>query len=556
MEGFISKIKNSLLLFCFLILILGAVVFLSFRLAWAQPAQRVAINEIMYNPKGDDTDTEWLEIKNLTDAPFDLGGCRFNDGSGHLLYAPPKNGGQGSLVIPPNGFTILANNAAVFRSLYPGVTVAVIDSSFSLKNSPNKISLLGSLGEELSIVYYDPTSGGNGDGFSLERQEANGQIVWHKSQDLGGTPGRENFGATTIPPFSPEQTTSPTSEILPPPTSAGSFLRAEAGPDLAATTNQEISFDAKDSQGDLKYFFWNFGDGSTSAGKTKVTHTYKFPGTYLVSLTVGDGRTEITDTCQVTVFNNSFRLSEFLPWTEKDDKNNEWIEIYNQSEDAQFLDGWQLSDSGTKSKPFVFPKKTLIAPKSYLVVSHSVTNIALNNNGDTLKLLFPNGSLVQEIKYAKAKKGFSAAMDEDNNFFWTALKTPGGPNFSQVPAEDTANQKPVSLLTPRKLALEVFVKKQAFSNLIPPVQAAQVQEQKTDEASLLQAEEPTKGSFLNDKKAGDNQTGSVAPTTQKNGVLKTPPEKNNLPLIILFVSLVSSLTIFGVWLGKITKNKI
>lgn len=557
MEGFISKTKKVFLLFCFLIPLFGAVVFLSYKFVRAQTNQAVAISEFMYNPEGSDDKKEWLEIENQTDAPFNLEGCKLNDGSSHILNAPPKNGGQGSLIIPPRGFAVLADDALTFKSLYPNVTVAVIDSSFSLKNSAGKIVLFGPAGEELSVVDYDPAVGGNGDGFSLERKILNGAFIWQVSQNLGGTPGQKNSELLTGAPAPEEQIASPTAqpETTLPPISPpdNSVLQAEAGPDLVATVNQEITFDAKESQGNLKYFFWNFGDGSTSTGKPKTTHRYKFPGTYFVSLTVGDGKTEATDTCRVTVFNNSFFISEFLPWAEQDDKNNEWIEIYNQSEDSQLLDGWQLTD-GSKNKPFVFPKKSLIAPKSYLVVSRSVTNIALNNNGDTLKLLFPDGSLAQEIKYAKARKGFSAAVDENNNFFWTALKTPSNPNFSQAPNENAADQKPISLLVRPKPTTEVSLKNQSFLNLIPAVQAALVQEPKDSEASLL----PPKEFLFDDQEKTAETDGSspdpLARTENKNKALKTLSDKNNLPLIILFVSLVVSLAIFGVWLGKITKK--
>ena len=60
----------------------------------------------------------------------------------------------------------------------------------------------------------------------------------------------------------------------------------------AAMVGQEIAFDASDSydpDNDTLTYTWNFGDGATAEG-VKVTHSYSSVGTYIVSLTVKDGR--------------------------------------------------------------------------------------------------------------------------------------------------------------------------------------------------------------------------------------------------------------------------
>ncbi|HZB26147.1 MAG TPA: PKD domain-containing protein [Vicinamibacterales bacterium] len=69
--------------------------------------------------------------------------------------------------------------------------------------------------------------------------------------------------------------------------------------------NQSVLFDASTSQAPgnnpIVSFAWNFGDGDSASGRT-VSHQYRAPGTYIVSLTVSDtyGRTA-TATQSLTV---------------------------------------------------------------------------------------------------------------------------------------------------------------------------------------------------------------------------------------------------------------
>ncbi|QTA90208.1 PKD domain-containing protein [Desulfonema magnum] len=72
--------------------------------------------------------------------------------------------------------------------------------------------------------------------------------------------------------------------------------RAKAGSPQAvsgqinAAPEQEITFDgsaSEDPDGEIRYYFWMFGDSKTRFGK-KVTHAFKKPGNYKVSLRVGD----------------------------------------------------------------------------------------------------------------------------------------------------------------------------------------------------------------------------------------------------------------------------
>jgi hypothetical protein len=85
------------------------------------------------------------------------------------------------------------------------------------------------------------------------------------------------------------------------------------------------------------------------------------------------------------------------------DTGDEFIELYNLGPNKVFLKGWMLDDeAGGGSKPYKIPGIT-IRPGGYAVFFHSKTGITLNDAGDTVRLLTPSGTLVEEIPYLKVR---------------------------------------------------------------------------------------------------------------------------------------------------------
>lgn len=182
--------RRKIVCFQFLIAIFTfAVCFLIFRPAFA--AGPIIINEIMYDLEGSDDNHEWVEIKNISSTDIDLTGWKFNDGSNHNLNLPPKNGGQGSLLVPSGGYAILADKADVFLSDRPGFSGIVIDTVMSLNNISEVLKIIDGSGQVVEEVNYINSLGANGDGYSLERtSDASNQFC--PSQNLGGSPDFDN----------------------------------------------------------------------------------------------------------------------------------------------------------------------------------------------------------------------------------------------------------------------------------------------------------------------------------------------------------------------------
>ncbi|HEC89195.1 MAG TPA: PKD domain-containing protein [Thermoplasmatales archaeon] len=66
---------------------------------------------------------------------------------------------------------------------------------------------------------------------------------------------------------------------------------ADAGGPYSAAPDEPITFDGSnsyDSDGEIKFYRWNFGDGTSEILAEKPVHTYKSPGDYTVTLTVID----------------------------------------------------------------------------------------------------------------------------------------------------------------------------------------------------------------------------------------------------------------------------
>jgi hypothetical protein len=83
------------------------------------------------------------------------------------------------------------------------------------------------------------------------------------------------------------------------------------------------------------------------------------------------------------------------------DTGDEYIELYNLGPNKVFLKGWMLDDEeGGGSKPYRIPGIT-IRPGGYATFFHTKTGITLNDAGDTVRLLAPDGRLVEEIHYLK-----------------------------------------------------------------------------------------------------------------------------------------------------------
>ncbi len=133
-------------------------------------------------------------------------------------------------------------------------------------------------------------------------------------------------------------------------------------------------------------------------------------------------------------------LNEFLPapygmdWDGDGtgDYNDEWIELYNAGPAVVGLGGWQLDDVAEGgSGPYTIPADKIVPPGGFLVFFKKDSGVSLNNGGDSVRLLRPDGTLADEYHYTRSPgydRSFSRTVDGGGH--WTAdyAVTLGAPN--------------------------------------------------------------------------------------------------------------------------------
>jgi len=135
-------------------------------------------------------------------------------------------------------------------------------------------------------------------------------------------------------------------------------------------------------------------------------------------------------------------INEILPSPKGSDAENEWFEIFNQNNFRVNLEGWQIRDIKGRIKTYTFPKNTFINPQEFLVFQRPVTKITLNNEGDGLNLIQPDGKIIDSITYQKAPLGQSFNR-LNSDWEWSSVLTPGKKNIISflTQKEETKKEK-------------------------------------------------------------------------------------------------------------------
>jgi hypothetical protein len=137
-------------------------------------------------------------------------------------------------------------------------------------------------------------------------------------------------------------------------------------------------------------------------------------------------------------------INELIPSPEGEDKLEEWIELKNLNENAVNLSGWKIQDTIGSVTSYTFPEETKIPARGFLVFTRPATKITLNNDGDSLKLIQPNGNIIDRVTYEKALLGQSYNRT-DSGWIWNSTLTPGLPNNIPIsisqPEEEIQEEK-------------------------------------------------------------------------------------------------------------------
>lgn len=153
-------------------------------------------------------------------------------------------------------------------------------------------------------------------------------------------------------------------------------------------------------------------------GKAKENYSYSFKDKeweWTSILTPGAGN----KFDEPIKYSHDIYISELLPDPEESpEKDNEYVELYNFGDEID-LTGWKLQD-----KTGSFLLEGSIGNDKYTAYYDT---ISLNNSGDEISLIDPNGEKVSEVTYGKASEGYSYSF-KDKEWKWTSIPTPGEKN--------------------------------------------------------------------------------------------------------------------------------
>lgn len=365
---------------------------------------QIKINELYPNPPGSDTDDEFIELYNTSAKTVDITDWKLGDGSKKRYTIT-----EGS--IPPGGYLVM-------------------------KRSMTGIALNNSGGE--SVGLYDPN------GAIVEQAQYTGSAAegqsWAKKDD-------GSWAWTTD--VTPSEANSITGK------SAAPIIAIDVDTNVAV--GELVTFDASDTtdpEADTMTFVWSFGDNGTDEGDV-VEHVFSDEGTYTVTLSVTDasGNSASQDVIVMVKNRLSFvggfnpetpieqiEISELLPNPTGSD-TTEFIELYNPTDEAIDLTDMKLDDEEGGSRAYTIPDGTTIEPQTYLVFGRQETKIAFNNTSDSARILYPDGTVLRDIRYDDVLEGHSYVRNENDEWTWTSSITPGEATILSPPDESKTSKK-------------------------------------------------------------------------------------------------------------------
>jgi PKD repeat protein len=340
----------------------------------------IIISEIYPNPAGQDDDREYIELYNNGDNETDL--CEWQIGSSqgdrYRFQGQTILGVGDYLLLTRSESRIVLNNNKDTVSLYRRDKKTAIDK-LTYEEAPES--------QGLNCINDDRTILG---------RLANLDCLWSEALTPGKANKIELANRAPVPDFSINK------ELY---------------------SREPVYFDSSDTfdpDGDRLYYVWDFGDGF-SANHDSPDHIYGQAGEYEIVLKVSDEQFEIEKRKKIKVLEKksnlpeikvimqssdaNFSLKRILPNPLGLDNDGEWIELHNHSNIASDLLGWQIDDGEGGSKAYVFKESQILASNGTILLSREDSGLALNNNGDEVRLYSPNKFLVEKISYGKAEEG-------------------------------------------------------------------------------------------------------------------------------------------------------
>ena len=392
-------------------------------------SSQVILSEIMFNPQGNERYDEFVELYNCSDTEsFDLQGWLLSDGSKFNLLLPydadailsPQ---QFALILVPNYF----EHSRSYDSEIPDSTLILTIGNaqfgaYGLKNSEGeRVSIYRPDSALVDAHTYSPD---NKDGYSEEKIELipeNHDKLWGNCVKLNGTPGYRN--SLTPLPFDValvEFTVQP-----PTPSTRDSLIFHYTVKNAGTQAIDHFTLQLYKCVDSAQQLFYGKSISNRLLPKDSCRFTAAFEpwpkGAYdIMALLNHEHDTKALNdslrfsfSVQATYPPQSIVINEIMYDT--DEKDEEWIEIYNQSDSTIHLHGWSIAD---KRKTVVLDSAILLAPGDFcLLANDTIPNVPpqvhvlraklpeLNNGGDILVLKDVVQSVIDSVGYTPQMGG-------------------------------------------------------------------------------------------------------------------------------------------------------
>ncbi len=420
----------------------------------------VIINEIAWAGSSIASNDEWIELKNASEADVDLAEWQIsidNPGTDYTITIPPGD----FSVLKPNEFFVIAKfgTNSDKSALNIIVDIGLDFFGFGITNTGFVITLKNKGGEVIDEAWNGsaPTIGyrrsGTGSA-SIERRTpiTDGRLPasW---QEAVASVNFDNLGTGVINYGTPKANNSilvepPTVESISPNTAeTGKTLQIENVVGTNFSTDSPPTVQLKLSGKTITAENIHIAS-STLIDGGQFSLSSAETGKWDLVITNPNGMTatlpqsvDVTEPPPQYDLTTTVRLNEVYPQPNTT-SNDEFIELYNSGDKTVNLSGWILDDiRNGGSSPFVFGAQNIL-PKSYLVVYKTETKLTLNDSGDDVYLIQPNGFELDHTSYTSAPRGQTWARFDDG-WKWTSSPTPNGKNVLSAPPSKDTNSTPI-----------------------------------------------------------------------------------------------------------------
>ncbi len=388
---------------------------------------QIILSEIMFNPQGNERYNEFIELYNCSETEsVDLQGWLVSDGTKFNLILPYEES-----VLPPQRFALILvpnyfENSQTYDAEIPDETLLLtIDraqlGAYGLKNSE---------GETVSIFQPDSTlvdahtyTPDNDDGYSEEKIELvpeQSDTLWGNSVKLNGTPGYQN--SLTPEPFDLSLSTIYVEPHFPSTKDSLYFYYVIKNVGKRVVDVFEIqlfdlenggtllfkeTFDFPITPNDSSYFTIAFPPWPADEYRLLALVRHEHDGKALNDSLV------LNFEVQATYPPFSVVINEILYDT--NEKDEEWIEIYNASDSTINLDGWSIAD---KRKTVQLDSVVMLSPGQFCLLANAdIPNVPqhvpilvsklpeLNNSGDEIVLRDACFARIDSVAYTASMGG-------------------------------------------------------------------------------------------------------------------------------------------------------